>query len=171
LFEVLTFRPAEVDFARAGDGGDEGWLEFVAETTHFRKREFERGGHVLAGHVARGEDKLAYGVFFESVFFESVFFEEVVADAFVRGQQDPALRTYEGQPSLIENSSIEVSEVPLEVDAKLSQCVEDRTGVGQIFVEVEDEVVRRRRGGGWRAPSGWLLRFAAACSHILQPSW
>lgn len=89
MFEGLTFRPAEVDFAEAGDGGDEGWLEFVAETTHFREGEFERGGHVLAGHVDRGEDKLAYGVF-----FESVFFEEVVADAFVRGEQDPAFRAH-----------------------------------------------------------------------------
>ncbi len=103
LFDGLTFRPAEVDVAEAGDRGDEGWLEFVAEAAHFGDGEFERGGHVLAGHVARGEDKLADGVF-----FESAFFEEIVTDAFVRGQQDPALRTYEGQPSLIENSSIEV---------------------------------------------------------------
>lgn len=89
MFEGLTFRPAEVDFARAGDGGDEGRLEFVAETMHFGDGEFERGGHVLAGHVAGSEDKLAYGVF-----FESVFFEEVVADAFVRGEQNPAFRAH-----------------------------------------------------------------------------
>jgi len=82
----LTFRPAEVDFAEASDGGDEGWFEFVAEAAHFGDGEFERRGHVLAGHVAGSEDKLADGVF-----FESVFFEEVVTDAFVRGQQDPAL--------------------------------------------------------------------------------
>jgi len=85
----LIFRPAEVNFAEAGDGGDEGWLEFAAEATHFGEGEFEGGGHVLAGHVAGSEDKLA-----DSVFFESVFFEEVIADAFVRGQQDPTFRTY-----------------------------------------------------------------------------
>jgi hypothetical protein len=77
---VLFFRPAEVDFAEAGDGGDEGWFEFAAEAAHFGEGEFECGSHILAGHVARGEDKLADGVF-----FKGVFFEEVVANAFVRG--------------------------------------------------------------------------------------
>ena len=77
---MLFFRPAEVDFAEAGDGGDEGWFEFAAEAAHFGKSLFERGGHVLARHVAGSKDKLADGVF-----FNGVFFEEVVADAFVRG--------------------------------------------------------------------------------------
>lgn len=58
----------------------------------------------------------------------------------------------------------------LEADAKLGQRVLDYAGVTEILVEVEDEVVKRRRGEGWRVPSGWLLRFAAACSHILPPS-
>jgi hypothetical protein len=102
--ERLAFRPAEVDFAKAGDGGDEGWFELVAEAAHFREGEFECGGHILAGHVARGEDKFADGVF-----FESVFFEEIVAYAFVCGQQYPALRAYEREPFFIECSSIEVS--------------------------------------------------------------
>jgi len=77
---LLAPRPAEVDFAEAGDGGDEWWFEFEAEAAHFRESEFECCGHVLAGHVPGGEDKLADGVF-----FESVFFEEVVPHAFVRG--------------------------------------------------------------------------------------
>lgn len=80
-----SLRPAEVDFAEAGYGGDEGWFEFVAEAEHFGDGEFECSGHVLAGHVAGSEDEFADGVF-----FESVFFQEIVADAFVRGQQDPA---------------------------------------------------------------------------------
>jgi len=80
-----------------------------------------------------------------------------------------AFRAYTRQPSLVENSSIEMSEVLLEVNAELGQCVKDCARVAEIFVEIEDEVVRRRRGGGWRAPSGELLRFAASCSHILRP--
>lgn len=69
-----------MDFTEAGDGGYEGWFEFLGEAAHFGDGEFECGGHVLAGHVAGSEDKFA-----DSVFFEGMFFEEVVADAFVRG--------------------------------------------------------------------------------------
>jgi len=69
-----------MEFAEAGDRGDEGWVQFVGEAAHFGEGEFEGGGHVLAGHVAGSEDKLA-----DRVFLESMFFEEVVADAFVRG--------------------------------------------------------------------------------------
>ena len=85
LCDEPALRPAEIDFAEAGNGGDEGWFAFVAEAAHFGDGEFECGGHVLAGHVAGGEDEFADGVL-----FEGVFFEEVVADAFVRGQKDPA---------------------------------------------------------------------------------
>ena len=155
-----------MDFAKARDGGDEGWLKFAAEAAHFGDGELESSGHVLAGHVAGSEDKLADGVL-----FESVFFEEVVADTFVRGQQDPPFRTDQREPCFIERSTLKVVDVALEADITLAQCVEDCSGVAEIFVQVEDEVVRLRRGGGWRAPSGWLLRFAAGCSHILQPGW
>src|SRR5277367_638138 len=107
-------------FAEACDGGYEGWFEFVAEAAHFRECEFESVRHVLARHVARGEDKFA-----DDMFFEGVFFEEIVTNTFVRGQQYPAFRTYERQPSLIWNTSIEVSEMTLEADAELVQCVLD----------------------------------------------
>jgi len=160
----LIFRPAEVDFAEAGDGGDKGWLEFVAEAPHFRESEFEGGGHILARHVAGSEDELADGVF-----FESLFFEEIVPDAFVRGQQDPAFRTDQREPCFIERSPLKVVNLALEEDIAHGQCVQDCAGVAEIFVEVEDEVVRRRRGGGALLPNGWLLRFAALCSHILRP--
>jgi hypothetical protein len=73
-----------VDFAEAGDGGDEGWFESVTEAAHFGESEIEGGGHVLAGHVAGGEDEFADGMF-----FEGLLFEEVVSDAFIGGQQNP----------------------------------------------------------------------------------
>ena len=49
----------------------------------------------------------------------------------------------------------------LKGDTELSQCVEDCTGVAEIFVKVEGKIFRRRRGGGVHLPSGWLLRSAA----------
>lgn len=118
-----------MDFAEAGDGGDEGWLEFVTEAAHFGDGEFERGGHVLAGQVAGGEDEFA-----DDVFFEGVFFEEVIADAFVCGQQDPTFRTNQRQPSLVENTSSKVREMALETNAELVQCVSDCARVTEIFV-------------------------------------
>ena len=54
-----------MDFAEAGNGGDEGWFQFVAKTAHFGDGEFEGGGHVLAGHVPGDEDEFPDGVFFE----------------------------------------------------------------------------------------------------------
>ena len=74
-----------MDFAGAGDGGDEGRLEFVAEAAHFGNGEFECRGHVLARHIAGREDELA-----DSVLFEGVLFEEIVANTFVGGQQHPS---------------------------------------------------------------------------------
>lgn len=56
----------------------------------------------------------------------------------------------------------------LEADSEPGESAENRGRIAEIFVEVEDEVVRRRRGVGRSAPSGELLRFAAACSHILR---
>jgi hypothetical protein len=70
-----------VNLAEAGDGGDEGWFEFLAEAAHFGDGKFERGGHALAGHVAGSEDKFADGVL-----LKSMFFQKIVADAFVCGQ-------------------------------------------------------------------------------------
>lgn len=58
----------------------------MTEAAHFGDGEFKGGSHILARHVAGSEDELA-----DSVQFEGVFFEEVVADAFVGGQQDPAI--------------------------------------------------------------------------------
>lgn len=82
----MLFRPANVDFADASNGGYKGRIEFAGEAAHLRESQFERAGHVLTGHVAGGEDKLPH-----SMFRESTFFEEVVADALIRRQQNPAL--------------------------------------------------------------------------------
>ena len=82
----LLLRPAEVDFADARNGGDEWRIEFAGEAAHFRESEFKRAGHVLARHIAGGEDELPDGMF-----RESAFFEQVVADTFIRRQQNPAL--------------------------------------------------------------------------------
>lgn len=100
---LRIFRPAEVDLALAGDGGDEGWIEFAAESAHFGDSELEGGGHVLAGHIAGGEDELA-----DSMLLESALFEQVVADAFVSGEQSPAFGADERQPSVVGNSSSEM---------------------------------------------------------------
>jgi hypothetical protein len=59
----LFLWPAEVNFAGASDGGDEGWFESAGEVAHFRQSEFEGSRHVLAGHVAGGEDEFVDGVF------------------------------------------------------------------------------------------------------------
>jgi hypothetical protein len=70
-----------VDLALAGDGGDERGIECAAEAAHLGEGEFKGGGHVLAGHVAGGEDEFADGML-----LESAFFEKVVADSFVGGE-------------------------------------------------------------------------------------
>ena len=67
-----------MDLAGADTGSDEGRFEFAAEAAHFGESEFECSGHVLAGHVAGGEDKLADGVL-----LEGAFFKQVVADALI----------------------------------------------------------------------------------------
>lgn len=152
--------------ALAGDGGDEWWIECAEEAAHFGEGEFEGGGHVLAGNVAGGENEFANGVL-----LEGAFFKEVVADAFVCGEQSPAIRADEREPHLIGSSSFEVSEMSLEVDSERGECGEDRGRIAEIFVEVEDEIVKLRGGERRSAPSGVLLRFAAACSHILRRDW
>jgi hypothetical protein len=151
-----------VDLADSRDRGDEWWIEFAREAAHFRESEFERVSHILARHVAGGEDKFPDGMF-----REGAFFEQVVADALISRQQNPALRTYQGEPSFIRSSPRKVSEMALEADDKASECFLDRAGIAEVFVEVQDKIVRRRRGV--RVPSGWPLRFAAACSHIPRP--
>ncbi len=44
---LLGFGPAKMNFAGAGDGGDEGRFGSVAEVAHFVEGEFEGCGHVL----------------------------------------------------------------------------------------------------------------------------
>ena len=101
------------------------------------------------------------------MFREGTLFEQVVADTFISRQQNPAFRTYQGEPSFINNSPRKVREVALKTDTNPSEGFLDRAGITEVFVEVQDKIVRRRRGV--RVPSGWPLRFAAACSHIPRP--
>ncbi len=164
LYERLDFRPAEADFAGAGDGGDERWFEFATEAAHACEAEFKGGCHFLAGHVAGSEDEFA-----DRVLLEGASFEEVVTDAFVCRQQYPIVRAHFRQPSFVWGSRTKVIKVALEADSKAPQSVQNCPGIAEIFVEIKDEVFRRRRGGGARAPTGWLLRSAVACSHILRP--
>jgi hypothetical protein len=103
-----------VDFASAGDRGDEGRILATGEAAHFRKSKFERGRHIQAGHVAGSKDELADGVF-----LEGAFFQHVVADALIRGQQDPTFRAHEGQPGLISGSPVKMSEMALKADSQL----------------------------------------------------
>jgi len=133
-----------------------------ARGSGIRRRFCHRDVCVLARHVAGGEDKFPDGMF-----REGAFFEQVVADALISRQQNPALRTYQGEPSLIRSSPRKVSEMALEADDKPSECLLDCAGIAEVFVEVQDKIVRRRRGV--RVPNGWPLRFAAACSHIPRP--
>lgn len=109
---LLAFWPAEVDLALTGNGGDERRIEFAAEATHFGDGQFQGGGHVLAGHVAGGKDEFADGVL-----LKSAFFKEVVADAFVRGEQGPAIRADERQPNLVGDAPREVREMSLKANA------------------------------------------------------
>lgn len=120
----LTLRPAEMDFASAGDCGDEGWVEFTAEAAHFRQSEFEQGGHFQARQVAGGKDKFADGVF-----LEGAFFEQVVADALIAGQQHPAIATHQRQPAFIGRSTIEMSMVALETDTLFCKGVQNCAGI------------------------------------------
>lgn len=161
-FSRFLFLPAEVDFADARDGRDEGRIDFAEEPAHLRESELERAGHVLARHVAGGEYKLP-----DSMNRESMLFEEVVADTLIRRQQNPAVRAHQGEPSFVRGSSRKVSEMPLETDHKPSKCFLKCAGIAEIFVQVKDKIVRWRRGV--RVPSGWPLRFDAACSHIPRP--
>lgn len=70
-----------MNLAEAGDGGHKRRLQLAAETTHPGNGQCEGGGHVLPGHVAGSEDKLADGVL-----LESAFFEDVVANALIGGE-------------------------------------------------------------------------------------
>ncbi len=127
----LLLRPAEVDFADARNGGDEWRIEFAREAAHFRESEFERVSHVLARHVAGGEDK-----FPDCMFREGTFFEQVVANAFVSRKQNPGHRTNQGEPSFIGSSARKVSEMALETDSKPSEGFLECAGVAEVFVEV-----------------------------------
>ena len=90
-------------FACAGYRGDEGRFVSTTEAAHFGESQFESGGHVLAGHVAGGEDKLADGMN-----FQGALFEQVVAYALVAGQENPAVGANQREPSLIEGSGRKV---------------------------------------------------------------
>lgn len=113
-----------MDFADARDGSDERRFELAGETTHFWYGEFERGAHILAGHVAGRKDKFSDGVF-----FEGALFEQVVADAFIRCQQDPSFRAHQRQPGFIGSPTRKMSEVTLKVDAELPKFFLNRAGV------------------------------------------
>ncbi len=88
-----------MNFAGAGDRGNEGGFGSTAKAAHFVKGEFEGCGHVLAGHVAGGEDKLADGMN-----FQGLLFEQVVAHAFVAGEENPPVGANQREPSFIEGS-------------------------------------------------------------------
>ena len=68
------------------------------------------------------------------MFREGTFFEQVVANAFVGRKQNPAHRTYQGQPSLISSSARKVSEMALEADDKPCECFLKCTGIAEVFV-------------------------------------
>lgn len=95
---------------------------------------------------------------------EGTFFEKVVADAFVGGQKHPTLGADHWEPGLALSATRKVIEVALNTNVKVRESSEDCGRFAEVLVEIENEIVRRRRGG--RAPSGWLLRSAAAGDHI-----
>lgn len=99
--------------ALPSDGGNKRRPLFAAEALHPGDGEFERGGHVLAGHIAGGEDELADGVF-----LEGAFLKKVVPDAFVGGEQGPAVHADKRQPSFVGDTAGEVREMALEADAQ-----------------------------------------------------
>ena len=150
-----------MNFAVSSYCGDERGLEAAAEPLHFAEGTGEGSRHLLSGHVAGREDKLA-----DAMDFEGALFEIVVADLLVGGEEYPIVSSDEGQPLLIQSAPLEVGQVTLECDALFGESVEDRCGVAEVLVEVEDEGFRLRLGV--LAPSGWPLRFLAACGHILR---
>lgn len=98
--------------------------------------------------------------------FEGALFEIVVADLLVGGEEYPIVSSDEGQPLLIRSAPLEVGQMALECDGLSGECFKDRCRVAEVFVEVEDEGFRLRLGA--LAPSGWPLRFLAACGHTLR---
>src|SRR5260370_28064783 len=75
---LLGFGPAKMNFAGAGDGGDEGRFGSVAEVAHFVEGEFEGCGHVLTCPIAGGKDELTDGMN-----FQRAFLKQIVTDTFV----------------------------------------------------------------------------------------
>ena len=152
-----------MDFAAASDGGDEGRPELAAEALHFREGQFEGVGHLLAGHIPRSKNKFAHGMF-----FEGAFFEEVVTDALVRSEQDPTLGTEHREPCFIQRCLRKVGQVTLETDSVLGESALDCARIAKVLVEIENKLLRRRRGA--RVPSEWPLRSAVARSHTPRPN-
>lgn len=115
----------------------------------------------MPGHVAGGEYELANGVE-----LEGTLFEEIVADVLVGGEKNPIVSSYDGKPLFVRRAGLKVREMALKRNPKIRERVLDCGGVTEIFVEVEDEGFRRQLGA--LAPSELLLRFLAACGHILR---
>jgi len=89
------------------------------------------------------------------------FFQFVEADAFVFGEQYPALLANERQPNRVFGAGRKVLSVAFVFHAMLDESVENRFAVVKIFVEIKNEVFRQRQRPS-SAPSGLLLRSAAA---------
>ena len=118
-----------MDLADASDGGDEWRIELAGKAAHFWQSKFKRGGHILAGHIAGGKDKLS-----DRVFFEGPLFEQVVADTFIRCQQDPSFRSHQREPRFIGSPTRKVSDVALKVDAEPRKFFLDGARVTEVFV-------------------------------------
>lgn len=109
-----------MNLAEASYGSNEGRLQFPTETAHFGYGYDQSIGHILAGHVAGGKNKLA-----DSMPSKSLFFEEVVADSLVRREQGPIVETDKGKPSSVWDATSEMIEVALKADAQAAKALED----------------------------------------------
>ena len=133
------WRP-EIDLPGLCDAGDERGFALVANPHHFRQRLNQHDGHLGTAGISRGEIKLA-----DIIFQDRGAFQFVKADSFVFREQCPALFPYERQPLGVFGTGREVAAMALVLHAMENERVEDGFAVVKIFVEIQNEVFRRRR--------------------------
>ena len=110
-----------------------------ADLKHFGQSNNQQRGHFLAVEVSRGEIKLPY-----SVSNNGVLLQVIEANALVFGEEYPAFLSDKGQPRRIFGSGGKMLAVALMANAVVHERLQKGFAVVKIFVEVENEVFRRR---------------------------
>jgi len=129
----------KIDLPRLGDARDERRLLPAEDANHVTESSDKHLRHLCSAVVTRTEVELT-----NPVLAHRSLFQFVVSDTFVLREHHPISFTHEREPLRVLRARSKVLAVALVLYAVLDERIEYGFAVVKIFVEIKNEVFRRR---------------------------